>query len=43
MAHLVSHRLRRGFAALLGGGVVLGLALGLALASFAAARDTASA
>ena len=43
IAHLVSHRLRRGLAALLGGGVVLGLALGLALASFAAARDTASA
>ena len=43
IAHLVSHRLRRGFAALLGGGLVLGLTLGLALASFAAARDTASA
>ena len=43
IAYLVSHRLRRGLAALIGGGVVLGLALGLALASFAAARDTASA
>jgi hypothetical protein len=43
IAQLVSHRLRRGFAAVLGGGLVLGLALGLALASFAAARDTASA
>jgi ABC-type lipoprotein release transport system permease subunit len=43
IAHLVSHRLRRELAALLGGGVVLGLALGLAMASFAAARDTSSA
>jgi ABC-type lipoprotein release transport system permease subunit len=41
--HLVGHRLRRGLRSLLGAGVVLGVALGLALASFASARDTASA
>ena len=43
IAHLVSHRLRRGLLSLLGAGVVLGITLGLALASFASARDTASA
>ncbi|MFL6206283.1 MAG: FtsX-like permease family protein [Acidimicrobiales bacterium] len=41
--YLIAHRLRRGLPALLAGGIVLGLALGLALSSFAAARDTASA
>ena len=43
IGQLVAHRLRRGLLALLGAGLVLGLTLGLALASFAAARDTASA
>lgn len=43
ISHLASHRLRRGLRSLVGGGVVIGVALGLSLTCFASARDTASA